>query len=140
MAGLENGGWKVTYGDKRSDYWMAEEEQRKVTDLTLSLGVVVKGEGVVEDVEIGGAVQKAGVAPGAHITSVNGRQFTAALLREAVQNAAVRGEPIELVVKNGDYFSTHRVDYRGGERYPHLERESGKPDLLTEIVRPRLKQ
>src|SRR6266853_859724 len=139
MAGLENGGWKVTYSDKRSDYWMAEEEQRKVTDLTLSLGVVVKGEGVVEDVEIGGAVQKAGVAPGAHITSVNGRQFTAALLREAVQNAASGGEPIELVVKNGDYFSTHRVDYRGGERYPHLERESGKPDLLTEIVRPRLK-
>jgi hypothetical protein len=44
-----------------------------------------------------------------------------------------------LVAKNGDYFSTHKVDYRGGERYPHLERMNGKPDLLMEIVRPRVK-
>jgi C-terminal processing protease CtpA/Prc len=91
----------------------------------------------VEDVEIGGPVQKAGIAPGARITSINGRQFTAALLRDAVQMAGNGGEPIELVVKNGDYFSTHNVDYRGGEKYPHLERASGRPDLLADIVRAR---
>jgi predicted metalloprotease with PDZ domain len=124
MAGIEKAGWKVTYNDKRSDYWMAEEEQRKVIDLSLSLGVVLKSEGVVEDVAMGGAVQKAGIAPGARITSVNGRQFTPALLREAVQNA-VSGEAIELVVKNGEYFSTHLVDYRGGEKYPHLVNRDG---------------
>jgi hypothetical protein len=27
------------------------------------------------------------------------------------------------------------VDYHGGEKYPHLERENGKPDLLDEIVK-----
>ena len=139
LAGLERGGWKVTYNDRRSDYWSAEEDQRKVTDLTLSLGVIVKSDGAVEDVEVGGPVQKAGIAPGARITSVNGRQFTAALLREAVQSAANGGDSIELVVKNGDYFSTHSVDYRGGEKYPHLERAAGRPDLLMEIVRPRVK-
>lgn len=137
QAGLERGGWKVTYNDKRSDYWSADEDQRKVTDLTLSLGMVVKSDGAVEDVEIGGPVQKAGIAPGARITSINGRQFTPALLRDAVQMAGNGGEPIELVVKNGDYFSTHNVDYRGGEKYPHLERASGRPDLLADIVRAR---
>ena len=137
LAGLERGGWKVTYNDKRSDYWNADEDQRKVTDLTLSLGMVVKSDGAVEDVEIGGPVQKAGIAPGARITSINGRQFTAAVLREAVQMAGNGGEPIELVVKNGDYFSTHNVDYRSGEKYPHLERASGRPDLLADIVRAR---
>ncbi len=59
------------------------------------------------------------------------------MLREAVQMAGNGGEPIELVVKNGDYFSTHNVDYRSGEKYPHLERASGRPDLLADIVRAR---
>jgi hypothetical protein len=40
-----------------------------------------------------------------------------------------------LTVRNGEHISTHKVDYHGGERYPHLERENGKPDLLAEIVR-----
>jgi len=139
FAGLERSGWKITYNAQRPDYWRAEEDQRKVTDLTLSLGVVVKSDGVVEDVEIGGPVQKAGIAPGVRITSVNGRPFAAALLREAVQSASGNSDPIEIVVKNGDYSSTHTVDYRGGEKYAHLERESGKPDLLAEIVRARTK-
>jgi predicted metalloprotease with PDZ domain len=140
MAGLENAGWKLFYNNERSDYWNMEEEQHKDADLTMSLGMLVKNEGVVEDVEIGGPAQKSGIAPGARITSVNGRQFTTAVLREAVQAAAVHpDDPIEIVVKNGEYFSTHQVDYRGGEKYPHLERERGKPDVLTAIVQPRTK-
>jgi predicted metalloprotease with PDZ domain len=97
----------------------------------LSLGVSVKSEGLVEDVAIGGPVQKAGVAPGAKITSVDGRAFSPTVLREA----AASGEAVELTVRNGEHISTHKVDYHGGERYPHLERENGKPDLLAEIVR-----
>ena len=131
VAGLENGGWKLTYNDKRSDYWATTEDEEKVTDLMLSLGVSVKSEGLVEDVAIGGPVQKAGVAPGAKITSVDGRAFSPTVLREA----AASGEAVELTVRNGEHISTHKVDYHGGERYPHLERENGKPDLLAEIVR-----
>jgi len=29
------------------------------------------------------------------------------------------------------------VAYRGGERYPHLERDATNPDLLDEIIKPR---
>jgi predicted metalloprotease with PDZ domain len=138
LSGLENGGWKLTYSDKRSDYWNTTEDQEKVTDLMLSLGVRVRSEGTVDDVVIGGPVQKAGIAPGAKITSVDGRQYSAAVLREAVQSAASIGEPIEVVIKNGEYFSTHKVEYRGGEKYPHLERENRKPDVLSDIVRARV--
>ncbi len=134
LASIENGGWKLTYNNIRSDYWNTTEEVEKVTDLMLSLGVRVKSEGVVEDVAIGGPVQKAGIAPGAKITSVDGRGFSPTVLREA----AASGEPIELMVRNGEHISTHRVDYSGGEKYPHLERENGKPDLLTEIVRSKV--
>jgi predicted metalloprotease with PDZ domain len=139
LAGLENAGWRVTYDDRRSDFWNAEEEQTKTTDLTLSLGLIVNSEGVVDDVEIGGPAQKGGIAPGARITSVNGRQFTPGVLREALQAAAKNGGLTELAVKNGEYFSTHRIEYRGGEKYPHLERRKAKSDLLNAIVQPRAK-
>ena len=29
---------------------------------------------------------------------------------------------MELIVENGGYFKTVKVDYHGGLRYPHLER------------------
>ena len=135
FEGLERSGWKLTYNNQRSDYWTAEEDQQKITDLTLSLGAVVKSDGAVQDVEMGGPAQKAGIAPGARITSVNGRQFTAGVLREAVQGSATGGDTLEFVVKNGDYFSTHNVEYRGGEKYPHLVRGAGKTDWLAEIIK-----
>ena len=139
LAGLENGGWRLSYSAQRSDYWNAAEDQSKVMDVMPSLGVSVKNDGLVQDVEIGGPVQMAGIAPGAKITSVNGRQFSPAVLRGEIQDAAAKGEAIELVVKNGEYFSTHKVDYRGGEKYPYLEKRPGKSDVLGEILRPRTK-
>jgi predicted metalloprotease with PDZ domain len=137
VAGIENAGWKLAYNDLRSDYWMEEEDQNKVADLSLSLGMIVNSDGYVSDVSIEGAAQKAGMAPGAKITSVNGRQFSLSDLREAVR-AAVRSDgPMEIVVKNGEYFTTHQLDYRGGERYPHLRREGAKSDLLSAITESR---
>jgi len=79
-------------------------------------------------------VQKAGIAPRAKITSVDGRAFSPTILRQA----AASGEPIELMVRSGEHISTHKVDYRGGDKYPHLERENGKPDVLAEIVRSKV--
>jgi len=29
-----------------------------------------------------------------------------------------------------------KIDYHGGERYPHLERVDSKPDLLEKILQP----
>ena len=46
-------------------------------------------------------------------------------------------EDVSIGVKNGEYFSTHTVDYHGGERYPFLERQHGKSDVLTEILHAR---
>jgi len=37
--------------------------------------------------------------------------------------------PIELTVRNGEYTSTRKVDYHGGERYPHLERRNSRAGL-----------
>jgi hypothetical protein len=43
---------------------------------------------------------------------------------------------MELLLENGDDFATYRIDYAGGERYPDLERDSTRPDVLSQIVKP----
>ena len=66
--------------------------------------------------------------------AVNGRKWTPEILREAIRHAKNTKEPIQLLLDNQDYFQTVSVDYHGGERYPHLERITSKPDVLTEIA------
>jgi len=55
--------------------------------------------------------------------AVDNRQFTPTILREAVQATASTTKPLELLIKTGEYYETHRIDYHGGERYPHLVRD-----------------
>ena len=89
------------------------------------------------DVVPGSAADKAGVAPATQMIAVNGRQFSTRVLRQALAAAKASSEPIELLVKSGEYYRTHRLDYHEGEKYPWLERDSSRADLLTEIIRPR---
>jgi hypothetical protein len=74
------------------------------------------------------------------LIGVNGRQFNPTVLREAVAATATDSKPVELLLKNGEYYETHRVDYRGGEKYPHLARDAAEKDLLSEIIAPRVKK
>jgi predicted metalloprotease with PDZ domain len=140
LGGIEHSGWKLVYDGIRSDFWKAYEERRKVTDLSYSLGFQVKEDGEISDVRYGGPAQKAGVSPSVKLIAVNGRQFTATVLREAAARTATDAKPVELLVKNGEFYQTHRVEYRGGERYPHLVRDPAAPDLLTAIIAPKVKR
>jgi len=66
---------------------------------------------------------------------VNGRHYTAEVLRDALGAGKSDTAPLELLVENTDYFKTYKLDYHGGERYPHLVRDESKPDLLSEIYK-----
>jgi predicted metalloprotease with PDZ domain len=136
LGGIENGGWKLIYNSTKSDIFRDFEDDHKHFDFSYSIGLIVKDEGVVQDVIYGGAAQKAGITPNDKLVAVNNRQFNSNALHEAIEKAAAGGDPIELLVRNGEYYSVHRIDYRGGERYPHLERDESKPDILTKIILP----
>ena len=69
------------------------------------------------------------------VVAVNGRRFSADVLRDALKAAKTGTAPIELLVENTDYYKTYKIDYHGGEKYPHLVRDDSKPDLLTEILK-----
>jgi len=87
------------------------------------------------DVIPGSPAANAGLAPGMRLLAVNGRRWTPDILRDAIARANNTTEPIELLAQNGDFYETYRIDYHGGERYPHLEPLNGKTDLLSEIAR-----
>ena len=69
------------------------------------------------------------------MVAVDERKWSPDILRDAIRRAKDRKEPIELLAENGDYFRTYKIDYHGGERYPHLGLISGKTDVLTEIAK-----
>ena len=140
LGGIENGGWKLVYDGNRSEGWKDYEESAKVVDLSYSIGIRVKDDdGTIEDITYGGPAHSAGITPSVKIIAVNNRQYSGTLLREAVQ-ATASGKPVELLIKNGEYFETHRIDYQGGERYPHLVRDPSKPDIVSQIAAPLVKR
>jgi predicted metalloprotease with PDZ domain len=140
LGGIENGGWKLTYNTTRSEMWRNREEDSKVVNLNYSIGLKVSEEGNISDVAYGGPAQKAGVSPATKLVAVNGRQYYPVILREAIQSAVNSPAPIELLVKNGEYYQTFKIDYHGGEVYPHLTRDESKPDVLSKIIEPLVKK
>ena len=57
-------------------------------------------------------------------------------MRDALRLGKASGKGLELLVRNGDYFRTFKLDYHDGEQYPHLVRDDTTPDLLGQIIRP----
>jgi len=140
LGGLENSGWKLIFTDTPNESREASEVAMHLTDVQFSLGFLVRDPGgengdEVIDVIPGSPAAQAGIAPGMKLVAVNGRRWNPDDLHAAIRQAHEKREIIELLIENEDFFRTYRVDYQGGERHPHLERISGKPDLLSDIAK-----
>ncbi len=136
LGGIENGGWKLVYSDSVSDYQSTVEGAFGYTDLSYSLGISINGSGNVGDVLIKSPAATAGLAPGMQLIAVNGMKYSKARLEAAITDARSNTSHIELLARNGDSYKTYSVDYHGGLRFPHLERDASKPDLLSKIISP----
>jgi predicted metalloprotease with PDZ domain len=136
LGGIEQGGWRLTYSDEPNLSQTASEQAHRNLDLSFSLGLVLDEDGSVRDVIPGMAAAKAGLGPGMKIVAVSDRQWSVDLMREVIRGAKSSARPLQLLVANGEYYKTYSLDYRGGIRYPHLERDSSHSDLLSEIIKP----
>jgi predicted metalloprotease with PDZ domain len=137
LAGLEQSGWRLAYGKTATVYHAAAQKEEKRIDLRYSTGLVLNQEGNIVDVLPGSSTAKAGLAPGMKVLGVNGRHWSRTRIEEAIGASSSVQTPLEFLVENGDFYSVVEVDYHGGAKYPILEREQDKPDLLNQIIAPR---
>ena len=135
LGGITGSGWKLTYSDTPSEMLNDAAAMYHVVPAGFALGLNLHEDGEIVDTIENEIAAKAGIGPGMKLIAVNGRRFSPDILREALRSAKTNTAPIELIVENDDYFKTYKLDYHGGEKYPHLVRDDSKPDLLSEILK-----
>jgi predicted metalloprotease with PDZ domain len=138
LDGLRRGGYRLVFTEVPSEYWKSVEATRtKSVDERYSLGLVVDKDADVSSVVWDGPAFKAGLTAGAKLIAVDGLAYEPERLRSAIARAKNSTEPLELLVRVDERFRTVRVDYHGGLRYPHLERDAVQKPLLDDILAPR---
>jgi predicted metalloprotease with PDZ domain len=135
LGGIEESGWKMVYTDTP----MERLKNRQGRDLGASLGLVLSDTGAITDVLHDGLAAKAGLNPGMRVLRVGGQTWSPDAMREAMKKAKAAKQVLELTVDDDGTAKSYKFDYYGGERFAHLERDAGKPDLLTEIIKPKSK-
>jgi predicted metalloprotease with PDZ domain len=140
LDGVRRGGYQLTYTDTPSEFQKLTEEQRARVNLRYSIGVEIDDknkDATVMQVQWGSPAFAANVTEGSQLLSVNGVAYSAEVLKDAVREAHDKPAPLELIIKTGDRYSVVRLDYHGGLRYPHLERNPSIPARLDEILTAR---
>jgi predicted metalloprotease with PDZ domain len=137
LGGIEGSGWKVIYSDTPSEMMTTAGSMFHFVPAGFALGLNLRDDGGITDTIENEVAAKAGIGPGMKVVAVNGRRFSPDVLRDAIKAAKGTTTTVDLLVENTDYYKTYKLDYHGGELYPHLIRDESKPDLLSEILKPR---
>jgi predicted metalloprotease with PDZ domain len=137
LKGIEQSGWRLVYDETPSALFKARKHEYKQINAEYSIGLLLEENGNIIDTVEGMPAAKAGIGPAMKVVAVNGRRFSPESLSDALKAGTNSSTPLELLVENTDYYSTYKLDYHGGEKYPHLVREESKPDVLTEIITAR---
>lgn len=136
LDGIETAGWHLIYTGQPSEFSMALEAKRDWLDMRYSIGALIETSGNIVDVIPGTPADIAGLTPGMILIAINGHRFSTQVLREALRSERSECASLQLSVSDHDDFVTLRVNYHEGERYPHLERDKSRPDMLNSILVP----
>ena len=138
LDGIEHGGYKLVYLDhpNKSERTLASSRRGSSINVWYSLGMRVAADGTLGDIRWNGVADKAKLAPGEKIISVNGQVFTAETIKAALVKAKTDTAPIHLLVQQEDAIMPVDLDYHDGEKYPAMVRVEGTPDYLDDITKP----
>jgi predicted metalloprotease with PDZ domain len=136
LGGIANGGYRIEYTDQANEFIRAAESKGRGVNAWYSLGIVVGPENAITDVLVSSPADNAGLGPGMKLVAINGRRATDDLLRQAIRDAKGTSQPIELIIDHDGFVNVIKIDYHGGERYPHLTRVSGGRAFLDDILKP----
>ncbi|MGH6787550.1 MAG: M61 family metallopeptidase [Novosphingobium sp.] len=138
LQGIEKGGYRLVWRDEPNPYDKGRYGDAKTVSLAYSLGLSIDKDAKIAAVQWDSPAFDAGVVTGAKLLAVNGTTYDGDALKKAV-TAAKDGAPLELLVQRGDRFQTVKLNYRGGLRYPWLERAAPgtAPTGLDLLLQPR---
>jgi predicted metalloprotease with PDZ domain len=136
LGGITGSGWELVYNDTPNEILAAEQSVSGKANLTSSIGMTVRADGMIQDVIPGMAAAQAGLSPYMKILAVNDHQFSVEELNRAVKNSKVNPGAIEILASNTGTIEHHSIAYHDGLRAPHLKRLEGKPDTLDAILTP----
>jgi predicted metalloprotease with PDZ domain len=134
-AGLARAGWKLVYSNTLTETFRQDEEESGAINFDYSIGLQIKADGLVQSVRWDGPASRAGLSPGSQVLQVNGQVFSTRVLLAAVESAS--STPLRLSVDIRGNKRVVSIDYRGGLRYPHLERIAVTPDRLSALLEAR---
>ena len=136
--GITKGGWRMAWADSLGPLQAAAEIANKRVTESYTLGLELDETGKVRDIVPGSPADAAGVAPDMKVVAVNGRRYEKDVLRDAIAASRQSGA-VDLLCENKAFFRTYRLDYRGGRRYPALERDAATQDWVMAILSPHVK-
>jgi predicted metalloprotease with PDZ domain len=136
LGGVERGGWRLIYNDAPNHSLELLEEYRKLTEAGYSVGLRIREDGTIQDAITGMLASQAGIGPGMKLVAVNGRKWSADVLRDALKASRNSSGTLDLLVENNEFYKTFALNYHDGLRQPHLEREASKADILTRLIAP----
>jgi len=135
LQGLAAAGWQLVYAEQPSEAARAEDADRKTTDFYYSLGLRIDSEQhSLKDVRWDSPAFHASLAPGMKLVAVNQLAYKPERLASAITANKNGTQPIELLVRDGEQYKTVKIDYRGGLKYPRLERLPNTADRLSQIL------
>ncbi|BDU21565.1 M61 family peptidase [Dyella sp. GSA-30] len=132
IAGLARAGWTLVYTDTPTETFRQNEEDAGAINLDYSIGLQIDAKGAIQSVRWDSPAFRAGLSPGLHVIEVEGQPFSTRTLLAAVQSSALK--PLSIRVDINGSKRVVNIDYRGGLRYPHLERIAGTPDRLSALL------
>jgi len=139
LDGITRGGYELVYTDtpSKAAKTMSSASRRGAgVNAWYSVGLQIANDGVIGDVRWSSVADKAKLTPGQTIYAVNGRLFSADVLKDALKKAKGTTEPIHLILQEDGFITMTDLNYHDGERYPTLKRVDGTPAYLDDISKP----
>ncbi|MBN8484698.1 MAG: M61 family metallopeptidase [Sphingomonadales bacterium] len=138
VMGIELGGYRLAWRDEPNPFEKARMADAKQLTLTFSIGLNLDKDGKVLSTQWDSPAFNAGIVPGSKIVAINGNAYDGDGMKAAI-TAAKDGAPLELLIQRGSRYQTVALDYRGGLRWPWLERAAPgtAPTGLDRLLMPR---
>ncbi len=137
FEGLKLGGYQLVWKEKPSAYEKQIMANRKSLSLSYSVGISLTTNGRITSVLWDSIAFDKGIVGGSEIIAVNGKAYSHSLIQETISNAKADKKPFTLLIKRGELYTSYKIDYYGGLRFPYLEPKSAGEQPLDRLLKPR---